>query len=365
VISCDAINRVATKKEYLQVQIREPCKIYSIMEKTMKKIRWGILSTAKIGVEKVIPAMQKGDYCEIVAISSRDETRAKRAAEHLNIPKSYGSYEDLLADPNIEAIYNPLPNHLHVPWSIKALEAGKHVLCEKPIGLTSAEAEDLLISANKYPHLKVMEAFMYRLHPQWQKAQQLVDSGGIGQLKTIQSVFSYFNIDPQNVRNMAEIGGGGLMDIGCYCISLSRFIYGAEPQRVWGTIDYDPNFKTDRLASGVLGFGQGTSTFTCSTQLTPYQRVNIFGAEGRIEIEIPFNAPPDKPTKIWHQHGESKKEIIFDICDQYTIQGDLFSKAVLNDTKVPTPLEDAVANMRVIEAIVKSSESGSWVSVAK
>jgi len=329
----------------------------------MKKVRWGILSTANIGIKKVIPAMQHGQYCEIVAIASRDQIKAQKAAERLNIPRAYGSYEELLTDPDIDAIYNPLPNHLHVPWSIKALEAGKHILCEKPIGLTTAEAEELLIAAENHPQLKVMEAFMYRHHPQWQKAQQLVDSGGIGQLRTIESIFSYYNVDPQNVRNMADIGGGGLMDIGCYCISLSRFIFGTEPQRVWGTIGYDPNFKTDRLASGVLDFRHGTSSFTCSTQMAPYQRVNIFGTEGRIEIEIPFNAPPDKPTKIWHQSGESKKEIIFDICDQYTLQGDLFSKAVLNDTSVPTPLEDAVANMRVIESIVRSSESGSWINI--
>jgi predicted dehydrogenase len=329
----------------------------------MKKIRWGVLSTAKIGVERVIPAMQQGEYCEIVGIASRDQQKAQEAAKQLNIPKSYGSYEELLADPDIEAIYNPLPNHLHVPWSIKALEAGKHVLCEKPIGLTTAEGEALLVAAENHPQLKVMEAFMYRHHPQWQSARRLVAKGGIGQLKTIHSFFSYFNIDPQNVRNMAEIGGGGLMDIGCYCISLSRFIYGAEPQRVWGAIDYDPNFKTDRLTSGVLDFGQGTSTFTCSTQLTPYQRVNIFGTEGRIEIEIPFNPPSDRPCKIWLQQGGDIEEILLDICNQYTRQGDLFSQAILNDTEVQTPLEDAVANMRVIEAIVKSSESGSWVFI--
>lgn len=327
----------------------------------MNKIRWGILSTAKIGTEQVIPAMQAGEYCEIAAIASRDLDKAQEAATRLGIPKAYGSYEDLLADPEVDAIYNPLPNHLHVPWSIKALDAGKHVLCEKPIALTAAEAQELLDAAQKRPELKVMEAFMYRHHPQWQRARRLVAEGKIGELRTIQSFFSYYNVDPNNIRNMAEIGGGALMDIGCYCISQARFIFGAEPQRVCGSIEYDPQFRTDRLTSGILDFGRGTSTFTCSTQLTPYQRVNIFGTEGRVEIEIPFNAPPDQPCKMWHQHGTEIEEILLDVCNQYTIQGDLFSQAVLNDTDVPTPLEDAVANMRVIEAIIHSAKSGTWV----
>jgi predicted dehydrogenase len=327
----------------------------------MSKVRWGVLSTAKIGIEKVIPAMQLGKYCEVTAIASRNLGKALAAARQLGIPKAYGSYEALLADPDIDAIYNPLPNHLHVPWSIKAIEAGKHVLCEKPIGLTAAEAQQLLDAAQKRPELKVMEAFMYRHHPQWQRAQRLVTEGKIGELRTIQSFFSYYNVDPGNIRNMAEIGGGALMDIGCYCISLSRFLFGAKPQRVLGIVEYDPHFKIDRLTSGILDFGRGTSTFTCSTQLTPYQRVNIFGTEGRVEIEIPFNAPPDRPCKMWHQRGIEIDEIVLDICDQYTIQGDLFSQAVLNDTDVPTPLEDAVANMKVIEALVRSAQSGTWI----
>jgi predicted dehydrogenase len=220
-------------------------------------------------------------------------------------------------------------------------------------------------AAQKHPQLKVMEAFMYRHHPQWQKARQMVVDGKIGTLQTIQSFFSYFNVDPDNVRNMADIGGGGLMDIGCYCISLSRFIYGSEPQRVWGNMDYDPDFKTDRLTSGILDFGQGTSTFTCSTQLTPFQRVNIFGTEGRIEIEIPFNPTADQPTKLWYQHGDKIEELIFDVCDHYTIQGDLFSRAVINDTAVPTPLEDAVANMRVVESITQSSKTETWINIER
>ena len=276
------------------------------------KVRWGVLSTANIGTRKVIPAMQSGRYCEIAAIASPDLDRARAAADRLGIPKAYGSYEELLD------------------------------------------------AARERPQLKVMEAFMYRHHPQWQRARQLVAEGKIGELRTIQSFFSYYNVDPADIRNVAELGGGGLMDIGCYTISLSRFIFGAEPQRVCGIVEYDPQFKTDRLASGVLDFGRGTSTFTCATQLTPYQRVNIFGTEGRVEIEIPFNAPPDRPCKMWHQRGSEVHEIVLDVCDQYTIQGDLFSQAVLDDTPVPTPLEDAVANMKVIEALVQSARSRTW-----
>ncbi len=329
----------------------------------MDKIRWGILSTAKIGVEKVIPAMQRGEHCEIVAIASRDLAKAQAVAGKLGIPTAHGSYEDLLADAEVDAIYNPLPNHLHVPWSIKALEAGKHVLCEKPIGLSAAEGDELVAAARQHADLKVMEAFMYRHHPQWQLAKKLVDEGQIGTLRTIQSIFSYYNIDAANIRNQADIGGGGLMDIGCYCISLSRFIFGAEPLRISGIVEYDPDLKTDRLASGMLDFCKGTSTFTCSTQLVPFQRVNIYGTEGRVEIEIPFNAPPDQPCKMWHQRQREVEEIVLDVCNQYTVQGDLFALAVLNDGKVPTPIEDAVGNMRCIEALVESARSSNWVSL--
>lgn len=326
----------------------------------MKKIRWGVLSTAKIGTEKVIPAMQLGKYCTITAIASRQLEKAQAAARRLDIEKAYGSYEELLADPDVDAVYLPLPNHLHVSWAIKALKAGKHVLCEKPIGLNAAEAQELLEASRKFPRLKVMEAFMYRHHPQWQWAKKRVSEGKIGELRTIQSFFSYYNSDPNNIRNKADTGGGGLMDIGCYCISLSRFIFGAEPRRVCGIREEDPEMKVDRLTSGLLEFASGTSTFTCATQLVPYQRVNIFGTKGRIEIEIPFNAPPDRPCKIWHGDDAGIEEVILEICNQYTIQGDLFSRAVLEEREVPTPLEDAVANMQVIDALVRSARSGSW-----
>jgi predicted dehydrogenase len=330
----------------------------------MKQVRWGVLSTAKIGLEKVLPAMQQGQYCTITAIASRNLATAQAAAARLGIPTAYGSYEALLADPSIDAIYNPLPNHLHVPWTIKALEAGKHVLCEKPIGLSAAEAQELVVAAARHPQLKVMEAFMYRHHPQWQRAQAIVASGGIGELKTIQSFFSYYNDDPANIRNRADSGGGGLMDIGCYNISLSRFIFAAEPVRVLGLREEDPRFHTDRLTSGLLDFGErGSATFTCATQLNPYQRAHLHGTAGRVELEIPVNAPPDRPCRLWVQRGGVSEEIGFPVCNQYTLQGDLFAAAVLNDTPVPTPLTDAVANMQVLEALVTSARTSAWVTI--
>lgn len=329
----------------------------------MKRVRWGILSTAEIGVEKVIPAMQAGKNSEVTAIASRTPSTAAKVAKRLGIPKSHGSYEALLNDPDVDAIYNPLPNHLHVEYSIKAMQAGKHVLCEKPIALTSAEAETLLDATKSYPKLKVMEAFMYRHHPQWTQAKAWVDEGKLGEVHTIQSFFSYFNTDPSNIRNKADLGGGSLMDIGCYNISLARFLFGREPQRVVGLVATDPNFQTDRLATALLDFGMANASFSCSTQLSPYQRVNLFGTKARLEIEIPFNAPADRPCKMWYQVMGKIEEIQLDPCDQYTLQGEHLSAAILNDTEVATPLSDAVNNMRVIEAIKKSAATGSWIVI--
>ena len=328
------------------------------------KVRWGILSTAKIGVQKVIPAMQKGRNVIVSAIASRNISKANSVADQLNIEKRYGSYEDLLADPDIDAIYIPLPNHLHVSWTIKALEAGKHVLCEKPIGMNAEEAKLLFDTAKSFPHLKVMEAFMYRFHPQWIKTRELVESGEIGEVKTVHSFFSYHNIDPENIRNQADIGGGALMDIGCYCVSFPRFIFNEEPQRIVSDIDYDPIMKTDRLTSAMLHFPGGkTSSFTCSTQLMPYQRANIFGNKGQIEIEIPVNAPPDEQTKITLWTKEKTEVFVFDPIDQYTLQAESFSKSILENTEVLTPLSDAVNNMKVIDGIVASSKTGQWITL--
>ncbi|MBD3374036.1 gfo/Idh/MocA family oxidoreductase [candidate division KSB1 bacterium] len=326
----------------------------------MMKVKWGVLGAAKIALNKVIPAMNNSEHCEVYAVASQNKAKLKGYpfSEKLQI---FDSYEELLQDPNVEAVYIPLPNHLHVPWSIKAINAGKHVLCEKPIGLSSHEAVKLLEVSQTHPTIKVMEAFMYRFHPQWQKTKQWVREGKIGELLTVHSHFSYHNTDPENVRNNPDIGGGGLMDIGCYCLSLARFLFGKEPRRVQGLLDYDPVFHVDRLASGVLDFETGTSTFSCATQMTPYQRVQVLGSAGRIEIEIPFNAPNDKPCRIWLQQDGEPQEITFPVTDQYTLQADTFNMAIINDTPVPTPLTDAVANMRVLEAVNESSQQGHWV----
>jgi predicted dehydrogenase len=325
-----------------------------------KKLRWGILSAAKIGRTKVIPAMQKGERCEVVAIASRQLDTAKAAAEALGIPKAYGSYEELLADPDVDAVYNPLPNHMHVPWSIIAARAGKHVLCEKPIGLSSAECR-ALIDARDRTGVVIGEAFMVRTHPQWLRARELVRSGELGDLRSVVSAFSYFNRDPQNIRNMPDIGGGALMDIGCYPIQISRFLFEDEPVRCVGAIERDPEFGTDRLTSGLLEFKTGHSVFSCSTQLVPYQTVQILCTKGRIEIEIPFNAPPDRPCRMFIDDGRDvfgsgRRTETMDTCDQYTIQGDLFAAAVLDGAEVPTPLEDSLGNMLVIEALFASGE---------
>jgi predicted dehydrogenase len=335
-----------------------------MMSDMSKKVRWGILSTAAIGVKKVIPAMLKGEWSEVTAIASRDLSKAETVARALGIAKAYGSYEELLADPQIEAIYNPLPNQLHVPWSIKAAEAGKHVLCEKPLSLTVAEAKKLL-EVQERTGVKMGEAFMVRTHPQWLRTRELVKSGRIGDLRSIVGFFSYFNVDPANIRNISEYGGGALMDVGCYPITTSRFIFGEEPSRVLGLVGRDPVMKVDRLTSAILDFPSGQSTFTCSTQLVPYQRMQFLGTRGRIEIEIPFNAPNDRPCRIFiddggELFGSGISTETFPTCDQYTIQGDVFSKAIREGGQVPVPLGDAVKNMAVIEAIFRSAESSRW-----
>jgi predicted dehydrogenase len=330
----------------------------------IQKVRWGVLSTALIAVKKVIPGMQQGEWSQIAAIASRDREKADRAAAELGIPKAYGSYEELLADPEIEAIYNPLPNHLHVPWSIRAAEAGKHVLCEKPVSLNAAEARQLL-DAQARTGVKIGEAFMVRTHPQWLRARELVREGRIGDLRSVLGFFSYFNRDPANIRNVAAWGGGGLMDIGCYPINTSRFVFGQEPRRVVALVERDPEMHIDRLASAILDFPSGQSVFTCSTQLVPWQRMQFLGTAGRIEIEIPFNAPPDRPCRIFIDPGNdffgSGTEIeTLPVCDQYTIQGDAFSRAVRGQANVPVTIDDAVRNMAVIDALFRSAESGKW-----
>ena len=325
----------------------------------MTKLRWGVLGAAKIAVEKVVPAMQRGHWSAVTAIASRDRAKADAAAAKLGIATAYGSYDALLADPAVDAVYIPLPNHLHVPWTIRAAEADKHVLCEKPIASSAAEAERLL-EVRERTGVQIQEAFMVRTHPQWVKSRELVRDGAIGDLRSMLWHFSYFNAAPSNIRNIAAFGGGGLMDIGCYLINTGRFIFDREPVRVMGLFDRDPVLEIDRMTSLMLDFGGGHLTGTCSTQLMPYQRAHVFGTRGRIEIEIPVNAPPDRPSRLFVERGAGVETIELPVSDQYTIQGDLFSRAILERRPAPTPLEDAVANMACIDAIVRSTETGRW-----
>jgi predicted dehydrogenase len=333
-------------------------------ERMTRKVSWGVLGVAKIGVEHVIPAMQRGALSRVDAIASRDVAKAKHAAGALGIARAYGSYEELLADPAIEAIYNPLPNELHVPWTVRALEAGKHVLCEKPIALDAAEASTLLAARERSGKL-VAEAFMVRFHPQWRRAYEIAHSGEIGTLRAIQTFFSYNLLDPTNIRNKPP-GGGALYDIGCYAILTARHIFGAEPTRLISAMDVDPAMGTDRLVSALAEFPGGRQlTFTCATQTSMHQRVTIAGDKGRIEIAVPFNAPRDRPTQITIDSGADlfgggARREEFDICDQYTLQGDAFSRAVLDEAPLAYPIEDAIANMRVIDAIFRSSRTGAW-----
>jgi predicted dehydrogenase len=330
-----------------------------------RKVRWGILSAANIATKRVIPAMKQCELAEIAAIGSRSLEKAVVVAAEFAIPKMYGSYEELLADPEIDVIYNPLPNHLHAEWTIRAASAGKHVLCEKPIGLNAAEARKILEARDKYG-VKIGEAFMVKTHPQWVRTKELVQSGRIGNLRSAAGYFSYFNADPANVRNELEYGGGALLDIGCYPVKTTRMVFGEEPLRVSACIERDPKFKTDRLTSAILQYPSGQCIFTVSTQVVYYQKMQFFGTEGRIEVEIPFNAPTDRPTRIFVDDGSqlyggaSQITESFPICNQFTIQGDLFSKAVLENTEVPNPVEDAIRNMAVLDALFRAGESGEW-----
>jgi predicted dehydrogenase len=328
------------------------------------KLRWGILSTASIGLRKVIPGMQSSRLCSIDAIASRRLAKAQSAASKLGIAKAYGSYEELLADAEIDAIYNPLPNQLHVPWTIQAAEAGKHVLCEKPIAMTAEEARTLL-EVRERTGVKIGEAFMIRTHLQWIRVQELLAQGRIGTLRAIAGFFSYHNTDRANIRNQVECGGGALLDIGCYCIHVARHAFGRTPARVVGLVDRDPDMHIDRLTSALLDFSDGQCIFTCSTQMVPYQRVQFLGTRGRIEVEIPFNAPHGSVTRIFIDDGSdvTGRGIATETvpaCDQYAEQGDAFARAAMENADLPVPLEDAIENMAVIDAVLRSAKTGQW-----
>jgi predicted dehydrogenase len=320
-----------------------------------ERVRWGVLGAANIALKKVIPAMQRGERSVVVGIASRDRSRAASAAKALGIESAYGSYEELLDDPAIEAVYIPLPNHLHVPWAIRAARRGKHVLCEKPIALSASEAELLLEARDRYGVL-IQEAFMIRAHPQWITAVEMARSGALGRIESVIGYFSYHNVDPSNVRNVAAMGGGGLLDIGCYLVHAARWILDREPRSVSSLVGVDPEFGTDRLASMLLDFGDAQAIGTCGTQMVPSQRVLILGDRARLEIEIPFNAPPDRPCRIFVDDGATlgeggRRTIEFPACDQYTLQGDAFSRAVRGEAAPLLSLDDSVANMRVLDEL--------------
>lgn len=317
-------------------------------------VRWGVLSTAAIGTEKVIPGLQGADGCEVVAIASRDPERAAAAAARLGIDRSHGSYEALLEDDEVDAVYNPLPNHLHHEWSVAATHAGKPVLCEKPLGRTAAEAQSIIDDCA--PGVPLMEAFMYRFHPSWEEVRRLA-AEAIGPLQAVHTRFSYFNDDPGNIRNQPECGGGALLDIGCYAVNLSRMLFGDEPTVEQAAVEIDPAFGVDVLSSALLRFSTGHATFTVGTQSEPDQRVTLLGREGRIEIEIPFNIPPDRPTRVLHTAGgdppvaPDTEVLTFGPADQYGLQGEAFAAALRGGTPVPQDPSDAVANLAVLDAI--------------
>lgn len=326
-------------------------------------LRWGVLGCAKIAVEKVIPAIQGSKRGVVAAIASRDHARARATADELGIEQAYGSYPELLADIDVEAVYIPLPNHMHAEWALASAEAGKHILCEKPLAMSSAEARGM-VKGCEQAGVQLMEAFMYRLHPLWQRAYRLVGEGEIGELLAIQSFFSYRNVDPTNIRNIPEYGGGALMDIGCYPVNVARMFFGSEPEMVKAAIRTDDEFGTDVVTSAILDFGGRHAVFTCSTQLEDNQRVELVGTKGRFVIEIPFNLPPDLPTRLLRYAGGEPPvnpglEVIeIDIADPYQVQADVFAEAIRQDAALPVDPVDAVANLEVLERIVAEAASG-------
>ncbi|MEN8230410.1 MAG: Gfo/Idh/MocA family oxidoreductase [Bacteroidota bacterium] len=332
----------------------------------MEKIKWGILSTAKIGLKHVIPAIQNGERSEVTAITSRSLDKAEVAASSLGIEQAYGSYEALLEDPDVDVIYNPLPNNMHLEWSVKAMEAGKHVLCEKPIGLTVAEVEEM-IKVRDRCGVKAGEAFMVKSNPQWIETRERVRRGEVGDLRLIQGLFSYYNVDPSNIRNIPELGGGGIWDIGCYPVTISRYIFEEEPVRLVANLEFDPEMKTDRLGSVIMEFPSGQAQFAVSTQLVPYQRMHIFGTGGHLEVQIPWNAPNDRPCTVAQDRGSILLDEItthaYPVTDQYTHMADAFSKSIQEDGEVPVSLENALNNTKVLTAIFESARSRKWVEV--
>lgn len=332
----------------------------------MQKLNWGILSTARIGLQQVIPAIQKSTNGRVTAIASRSPQKAAAAAGEAGISTSYGTYEELLEDPGVDAIYNPLPNNMHLEWNVKAMEAGKHVLCEKPLGLSVPEVEEM-ISVRDRCRVKAGEAFMVKSHPQWRDVRTRIRNGDVGELRLVQGAFSYFNTDPDNIRNIPGLGGGGIWDIGCYCVTMSRYVFGEEPVRLVSSVDTDPEFGTDRLAGVIMEFPTGKAVFTVGTQVAAFQRMHILGTGGHMEVKIPFNAPSDRPNVVLKDEGSILLDAITKLeyppVNQYQLMVEEFSRAVLRDEDVPVPLEDSLWNTKVLCAVFDSAKKGTWVEV--
>jgi predicted dehydrogenase len=328
----------------------------------MKPVRWGVLGVGKHFTQRVLLPLQKSELIEVAAVASRDAVKAREASERFGIRSWYGSYAELVADPTLEAVFITLPNHLHAEWVRKAAEAGKAVLCEKPLAMNAGEAQACLDYCRK-KGVRLMEAFMYRFHPQWRRALELVGVGEIGGVRVVHTSFGFHNTDPGNIRNILDFGGGALMDIGCYAVSVPRLLFRAEPQRVIGLVSRDPAFRTDVLSSAILDFGEGRATFTVGTQVFPHQRVEVIGTSGRITVHLPFNAFPDSPARLTVTNGVGEREPELPAVDQYGLEFEEFSRALREDHPVPTPPEDAVANQKVLDALFASSQSGRWEQV--
>jgi predicted dehydrogenase len=328
----------------------------------MKPVVWGVLSVSGHYKLRVHTPIQKTSLLEMRAIASRSGQKAADAARSLGIPKSYDSYEELLADPEIEAVYIPLPNHLHAQWVKKAADAGKHILCEKPFAMDAGEAADAAWYAESKGVL-LMEACMYRFHPLWQRAREIVRTGEIGAVHAIQAIFTYSNKDPANIRNIPEAGGGGIPDIGYYAVSSARFLLDREPDRTVSLVHRDPVLETDILSSAILDFGSARALFTVATQTFPAQRVEVFGASGSISLPQCFNIFPDVPSQILISTSLGTRTVSHPAVDQYALLFEGFSKAVREGGPVPIPLRDAVENMKVLDAIFRSEKTGGWEKI--
>ena len=328
----------------------------------MKPVVWGVLSVSVHYGLRIHTYLSKSPLVQLRGIASRDKKRAENAARELGMPRAYGSYEELLADKEIEAVYIPLPNHLHAEWVKKAADAGKHVLCEKPFAMNAREAEQAFAHARSKGVL-AMEAFMYRFHPQWKRAREIVKAGEIGDVQAVSTVFAYMLKDPTNIRNILAAGGGGIPDIGCYAVSSARFLIGREPTRVISLVHRDPDMGTDILSSGILDFGTTRSVFTVGTQSHNTQRVHVLGSGGELSVLLPFNAYPDAPMQVSVSTGVGTRQVYTPATDQYVEMFEAFSRAVREGGAAPTPPEDAIANMKSLDALFKSEKSGAWEKV--